>query len=203
MNKEKAIKLVSIVIGLLITIVLIWFGLRFVQRGRAVDLTPADVKVENVTDTSFRVKYETRSSLVPVVNYGQSATSLNFIVPASESKDLGNDRTEYNHDVTLLSNPGGTYYFELRIGEETFDNGGVPFMVQLAGGAGGGTPGLSPTSGAESPTSAPEVTSSQVAAPTAQVLPLSEVDDCNEVKEKIGSGYTARDYAECIKKKAQ
>src|SRR3989344_5434938 len=202
MSKEKIVKLASIVIGLLITIVLIWFGLRFVQRGKAIDLNPQDIKIENVTGTSFRVTYTTRANLQPVVNYGTSSTALNFLVPPSETNDLGNDQTKYMHDITLLT--PGTYYFVIRIGEEEINNAGVPFSVQVGEGA-----GVTPTFGVGLlPTQAIEATPTATL-PTAApaIKPLSEIKNCaTDMKSADGTikdGYTARDYAQCINQNSQ
>lgn len=201
-NKEKAIKLISIVVGLLITVVLIWFALRYVQRGRAVDLNPADVKTENITATSFSVKYAIRCGLTPVVNYGSSATALNFLVPPSETTDMGNENCQYKHDITLLTEP--TYYFTLKIGEEEITNGGVPFMVTLTG---GGT--ITPTGDLIPTVEATASPTVVVASPTASLTgtegtlkALSDITDCSEMKGTDGmlkNGYTARDWAQCLK----
>ena len=199
MNKDKVIKLLSIVIGLLITIGLIWFGLRFVQRGRAVNLTPDDIKIENITATSFRVSYQTASGLTPIVKYGQSSTALNFLMPASETKDADNGETLYVHDATLLA--GGTYYFVIIINDQEFNNAGVPFSVQLTDG-GTGTGDITPTK--ITPTEkVASVSPTLGVTPTIAVKPLSDINDCqDDIKNPDGTlkdGYTARDWAQCIK----
>lgn len=204
-NKEKAIKLVSIVVGLLITVILIWFALRYVQGGRAVDLVPSDIDYTSaITENSFVVKYETRCGLQPVVNYGSTATTLNYLVPPEDSQELGNERCSYAHKVGLLTE--SPQYFIIKIGEEEVTNAGVPFMVTLTGG-GTVTPTvaeLSPT--AEASASPTVVATTPTVGPTeaGTLKPLSEVTDCNaELKDANGmlkEGRTARDWAECIKR---
>lgn len=199
MNKDKVIKLLSIVIGLLITIGLIWFGLRFVQRGRAVSLTPADIKIDKITNTSFQVCYQTTSGLPPVLKYGQSATALNYLLPASETKDVDNGEAVYCHEATLLT--CGTYYFVINISDQEFTNAGVPFSVQLTGCA-TDTTDTTPIPDKVTPTKVATVSPTVEVTPTVAVKPLSDIKDCEaELKNSDGTlkdGVNAQYWAQCI-----
>jgi hypothetical protein len=118
MNKGL-LKVASVVIGIIVFILLVYVAFTLVGTNAA-DLEPRDVVVSNIEKNSVKLTWATGTDTQGVVEYGTSPTSLNFFAPeASKEKD-------HTLDLTLLS-PSTTYYFDVRIGDKKYDNGGVPW----------------------------------------------------------------------------
>jgi hypothetical protein len=186
MNNPATKKILAIIIGIVIFIGLVF--LYFSVFGtRAADFEPRDVVVSNIEKNSVRATWATGVDTQGVVEYGTTPTALNFFAPeATKSKT-------HSLDLTLLS-PNTTYYFDIRVGDKKYDNGGVPWTFT--------------TKGAESsvaaPTSVPTESASQ---PTPiQKLQISDgtegctETDCAKIKEKLGKGCSTQDYFLCLKK---
>ncbi|MEK7633866.1 MAG: fibronectin type III domain-containing protein [Patescibacteria group bacterium] len=186
MNNPAIKKISAIVIGLVIFVGLVF--LYFTVFGtRAADFDPRDVVVSNIEKNSARITWATGVDTQGVVEYGTTPTALNFFAPeATKGKT-------HSLDLTLLS-PNTTYYFDIRVGDTKYDNGGVPWTFTTKG-----TESSVPTT----PTSAPTETVSQ---PTpVQTLEISDGTSCNEtdcakIKEKLGKGCSTQDYFLCLKK---
>jgi hypothetical protein len=157
---------------------------------QAADLEPRDVVVSNIEKNSVKLSWATGADTQGVVEYGTSPTSLNFFAPEAAK--------EKNHtlDLTLLS-PSTTYYFDVRIGDKKYDNGGVPWTFTTK----------SIEKSVTTPTETPVVTQS---ATTTQVTPVQHLKiddntsctdtDCAVIKTKLGKGCSTQDYFLCIKK---
>ncbi len=183
--QKKASKLLPVGIGALISLFLIVFGYFFMFKGiigsRASDSIPRDLVVTEITENSAKVVWATGQDTQGVIEYGTSPTGLNFFAPESEKT------MSHSVDLTLLS-PATTYYFQIRIADEKFDNAGVPwtFTTKSANAAGGDDTNVTPTAGA----SASFTTS-----------PTCNEKDCDKIKEKFFSGCDTQDYIKCIKAK--
>jgi len=118
----KPAKILSIVIGVLISFLIIFMGFRLMQKvfTRAADTVPRDVVVSEVTGNSAKVGWSTDIESQGVIEYGTSPTALNFYAPEASRTKI------HLVDLTLLS-PNTTYYFQIRIGDSKADNGGVPW----------------------------------------------------------------------------
>src|SRR3989338_10536300 len=125
MNHPATKKIFAIVIGVAIFVGLVF--LYFSVFGtRAADYEPRDVVVSNIEKNSVRVTWATGVDTQGVVEYGTTPTALNFFAPeASKGKT-------HSLDLTLLS-PNTTYYFDIRVGEKKYDNGGVPWTFTTKG----------------------------------------------------------------------
>lgn len=122
MLSVKPAKILSIVIGVLISFLIIFMGFRLMQKAftRAADTVPRDVVVSEVTGNSVKVGWSTDIESQGVIEYGTSPTALNFYAPEASRTKI------HLVDLTLLS-PNTTYYFQIRIGDSKADNGGVPW----------------------------------------------------------------------------
>ncbi len=209
-------KIVPILIGLFISVIALVMVFRFGPTlfTRASDSAPRDVTINNITNNSAKISWTTGASNQGVVEYGTSPTSLNFFAPET-------DKTKnHNVDLTLLS-PNTTYYFQIRIGNKKYDNGGVPWTfttrsnqdtqeqkvgVTTTPAAGvtkqpQGTPVKSNTSPTPTPTPISTVIIPPKKSPAPQSSSCTETD-CSKIKEKLGQGCTTQDYIKCLKNQA-
>ena len=189
MNNPKVTKISAIIIGIVIFVGLVF--LYFSVFGtRAADFEPRDVVVSNIEKNSVRTSWATGIDTQGVIEYGTTPTALNFFAPeATKSKT-------HTLDLTLLS-PNTTYYFDIRVGDKKYDNGGVPWTFT--------------TKGAESlvttpPVAVPTQPSAQGKPTPFQKLQIPDgTENCNEtdcakIKEKLGKGCSTQEYFLCLKK---
>ena len=185
----KITKIAAIVVGIIIFIGLLILTFQLIGA-RAADSEPRDVVVSNIEKNSVKLSWATGADTQGVVEYGTTPTALNFFAPeATKGKT-------HSLDLTLLS-PNTTYYFDVRVGEKKYDNGGDPWTFT--------TKNTDATSGTLSPT--PTVSASSSASPTPiQTLKISDgtegctETDCNAIKAKLGKGCSTQDYLKCINK---
>lgn len=126
--KEKNIRVVTLVLGGITTLLISLLGFRLLTDtfARASDIAPKNVTIIDITQNSVHVKWTTDQESQSVIEYGSSPTSLTFFAPeATKTKE---------HDVELnLLTPDTTYYFQIRTGDKKFDNGGVPWTLTTIG----------------------------------------------------------------------
>lgn len=202
MDQKKITKISAIVIGAIISIFLIIGGFKLIEGlfTRAADLEPRDVVVSDITQSSVKVSWATGEDSQGVVEYGTSPTALNFFGPESQKTK------SHSIDLTLLS-PTTTYYFQIRIGDQKFDNGGVPWAFTTKN-IGDSTRQSTSTVESE-PTPTP--TRPAVISPTLSPTPISSINiggagcgetDCKKICQKLGKGCTFRDLVlnKCIGK---
>lgn len=183
----KMKKIAAIVIGLVIVVV----GIKFLQATftRASDVAPRDVIISEIMANSSKVSWATGQAAQAVIEYGTSPTSLNFFAPETKKT------TDHTVDLTLLS-PETTYYFQIRVGDKTYDNGGVPWSFTTKGNSSVvPSPTLKPTITSTSPTPTP-VSTVDLPAPTKKVD--CGGTDCAAIKAKLGKGCTTQDYFRCL-----
>ncbi len=181
----KLTKILAIIVGIFVFIGLVF--LYFSVFGtRAADFEPRDVVVSNIEKNSVRTTWATGVDTQGVVEYGTTPTALNFFAPEATK-----DKT-HSLDLTLLS-PNTTYYFDIRVGDKKYDNGGVPWTFT--------------TKGAESSVAAPTSAPTQAASQPTPFQRLEIPDgtnctetDCAKIKEKLGKGCSTQDYFLCLKK---
>lgn len=191
MDNPKLMKIASIGIGVLISILLLVMGFK-VMSGvftRAADFEPRDVVVSNIAQNSAKLSWETGVETQGVVEYGTSPTSLNFFAPEPQKIKT------HTVDLTLLS-PSTTYYFQVRIGDKKYDNGGVPWTFTTKGTEKSTLP--TPTSSVIPTTKPTPVQRLEVPAKSSD-LECTETD-CAKIKEKLGKGCDTQDYFKCLKK---
>ena len=201
---QKIAKLSSIIIGVVIAVILGIFALN--MGGvftRASDVEPRDVVISDITQNTAKISWTTGIETQGVVEYGTTPTALNFFAPEAA-------RTK-NHliELTLLS-PQTTYYFQIRIGDKKYDNGGVPWTFTTKGTE--TQPSVvSPTviiptttiqsqsqiTSTPTPIQSLEIKTKPTNTPTAFVC---DETDCTKIREKLGKGCTTQDYFRCLKK---
>lgn len=201
----------SIIAGVIISVVVLVVALG-VFGGvftRAEDAAPRDVVVADITNNAAKVTWATGNDNQGVIEYGTSPTALNFFAPETSSTKT------HSIDLTLLS-PNTTYYFQIRIGDKKYDNGGVPwsFATKSTDGAAVNTnvSPAAPTRGAAPivPTSTPATVRSSPTPISSLQIPASGTANaagitgcvetaCDRIKAQIGKTCTAADYIKCLK----
>jgi hypothetical protein len=122
MKKKRLARIIAIVVGLLIGIPLVIFGFLMTQGAfiRASNAAPENVRISQVTSTSAVITWNTGEETQGVVQYGTSPTQLTFFAPEKLQT------TVHRLELSLLK-PRTTYFFNIRVGETIFDNGGAPW----------------------------------------------------------------------------
>lgn len=219
MKRKTFRRIITVLIGTIISIPILVFGFIFVegQLTRANDAAPRDVVVTNVGDTSATIQWTTDQETQGVVEYGTTPTSLVFFAPEVTRT---NDHTV---NLTLLT-PSTTHYFQIRVGDETFDNGGVPWtFTTRSEGVNSeidptATPNItsqptdptrilqpSPTIQSQVPTITqklitPSITNSEAIPPTDEGSTCPVTDDCQEIINQFGKGCSTADYQRCLRR---
>lgn len=202
---EKAGKLISIIIGLALAAVVVFFGFRIFQQRFGQASAAPTIRTENITGTSFNVVCEGTSANCDGQIMYDTTCSPNltlFAAPASvETTDAGTTRVTY---VVDLRTPDTDYFFKLRAGATTFDNAGTCYTARTTNGV-----DAQPTSLTPGPSGT--ATASASPAPTGQVgffAPVDQVTDCAVILGADGAnldkadGYNAFNYMKCIQKKS-
>jgi hypothetical protein len=122
MKKKRLARIIAIVVGLLIGIPLVIFGFLMTQGAftRASNAAPENVRISQVTSTTAVITWNTGEETQGVVQYGTSPTQLTFFAPENRQT------TVHRSELSLLK-PQTTYFFNIRVGETIFDNGGSPW----------------------------------------------------------------------------
>jgi len=183
-------KISAIFIGIFVFAALV-YGYFTIFSSRASDTSPRDVIISNIEKNSVKVVWTTGVESQGIIEYGTTPTALNFFAPESIKTK------SHSVDLTLLS-PDTTYYFDIRVGDSKFDNGGVPWNFTTKGtDVSAGTPSTAtiPTAGTINKSPTP-----------IQRLVISDGTNCSEtdcmrVKQKLGKGCSTQDYIKCIKAK--
>ncbi len=184
-------KLLAIGIGIVLGIAVIIVGFMLLQGvfSRATDVKPQDVIISSVTENAARVTWTTDQETLSNIEYGTSPTALTFSAPETEKTK------SHSVDLTLLSK-NTTYYFQIAVGEEKFDNGGIPWTFTTRSEADTATQqiDLSPTA---SPTA---VLATPTATPTIAPTGTCNFANCEDMKANFGKGCTTQDYFKCVRK---
>lgn len=127
MNKTGTVKTVLIIVILLLVGVLGVLGVNTVKTyigGAAADTMPKSVlATPNDDGKSATISWMSDKSTIGIVEYGTSPAALLLRAPESESLT--------SHSVVISSlKPGINYYFRIRVGEEVFDNNGIPYSFK-------------------------------------------------------------------------
>jgi len=195
MNNQKTMKILAVFIGVLVFIGLMMLTFQLIGT-RAADFEPRDVVVSNIDKNSVKVSWATGVDTQGVIEYGTTPTALNFFAPEASK--------EKNHsvDLTLLS-PNTTYYFDIRIGDKKYDNGGVPWTFTTKNTQESTVPEPTATKPVQA-TVTPSNPSNGSPTPI-QTLKISDGSescnetDCEKIKEKLGKGCSTQDYFKCVR----
>ncbi len=127
MNNTKTVKTVLIIVILLLVGVLGVLGVNTAKTyigGASADTQPKNVLASpNVDGKTATITWSSDKATIGVVEYGTSPAALLLRAPESESV--------ISHNVVLSPlKPGINYYFRIRVGEEVFDNNGIPYSFK-------------------------------------------------------------------------
>lgn len=188
-------KVLAIVIGVVLGIIVIFLAFTLAQNllTRATNVKPQDVVISNVTQNSAKVTWTTDQETLSNIEYGTSATSLNFSAPETEKTK------SHSVDLTLLSK-NTTYYFQIAVGDQKYDNGGIPwtFTTKSDGEVKTETVPIASPTAALTTTVAPTLPAA--VSPTAATTGTCNFTNCEDMKANFGKGCTTQDYFKCVRK---
>ena len=120
--------LILIVVGLGVTTYLVKQGGLFsIRAGPGHE--PKDVRISNVTDTSFTVSYSTEDIVTGVLNFGESP-ELGQSALDDRDQNSGKISSHKLHNTTVRDlDPEKTYYFSIISSQNTYLNNSKPFEV--------------------------------------------------------------------------
>jgi hypothetical protein len=97
----------------------------------AADNTPKDVRITNVTDTTFTVSYITDDSVLGSIKFGKAGQTDQV---ALDDRDTSGGSKEYTiHYITVKNlDPATKYTFTITSGSEIFSNNTAPYEVTTA-----------------------------------------------------------------------
>lgn len=182
MKGKFSIKTVIIIVILLMVGVLGVLGVNTAKTylsGASADLAPSNVLGKGNEDgKSATITWMTDKEAMGVVEYGTTPASLLLRAPESSQST--------NHSLVLTPlKPGTNYYFRIRIGEEVFDNNGIPYSFKTK-------------AAAIEPTLIPTI----VVQPTVKVASESGTAICNRTTDYNKDGIVnSLDYINCQKNK--
>ncbi len=136
MTKKPNVKTIIIIVIMLLVGVLGVLGMTTAKTffsGASAATEPKNVLAKaNEDGKSAVVTWVSDKASMGTVEYGTTPASLLLRAPESESVT--------NHSVTLSSLKANTnYYFRIKIGEEVFDNNGIPYSFKTKGATPSGT----------------------------------------------------------------
>lgn len=106
---------------------------QFFKLGAAPDVTPKDVRITNISDTSFTISWITDKSVVGFVEWGPTP---NLGTTAQEASSLAKNV----HMVTIRNlSASKDYFFKINSGGKLFDNNSIAWKAQTG-------PSLAPAS---------------------------------------------------------
>jgi len=122
MSKNK----IFLIIGILILIISVPAAIIVLKQQAVFKLgaqtanKPENIQIINITEKSATITWTTSKATQGVINYGISPTNLTLVQPESSPA--------INHQVNLADLLSATtYFFTIKIGNQTFDNNGQPF----------------------------------------------------------------------------
>jgi len=182
MKSKFSIKTIIIIVILLLVGVLGVLGVntaRTYLSGASADLAPKNVLGKGNDDgKSATITWTTDKEAMGVVEYGTTPASLLLRAPESSQST--------SHSIVLTPLKVGTnYYFRIRVGEEVFDNNGIPYSFKTK-------------AAVIEPTQIPTV----AVLPTVKVASGSGVTECTRTTDYNKDGVVnSLDYINCLKTK--
>lgn len=119
--------IVMIVLGLGVTSYLVKSGVLFITRASP-DNTPKNVRITNVSDSSFSISYTTSKQVSGAVSFGTLPGNLTDTALDDRDQQGGNVGSYNLHHISLKNlKPSTVYYFSITSGKDTFLNNNLPF----------------------------------------------------------------------------
>ncbi len=172
MKGKVGVKTIVIMVILVLVMVLGVLGVKTVRTylgSAAGEVEPANVAAAAADDgRSATVSWVSEKESMAVVEYGTTPASL--LLRAVETNSVT------SHKVALSPLKANvSYYYRIRIGDEVFDNGGIPYSFKT--------------------TAAVTVTPTAVVT----VIPTAAVSSCNRTMDYNGDGVVnSLDYIDCL-----
>lgn len=117
-----------ILVGIALTSFFTKKGVPFISKA-SVSENPENVRISNITNTSFTVSYTTPTLVLGSVLYGVDDKMENTAID-DEDSNTKNVQPRLIHNITISNlQPSTNYYFAILSGETTFLNNGKPFSI--------------------------------------------------------------------------
>lgn len=163
----QQLKTIGIIAGIIILIFTV-IGVFFIIQGtstQASEEAPQNVNISAVDANKAIITWETDKDTIAVVEYGTSADPNTFSTFAFSEIET----TSHNVSLNALE-PNTTYFFQIRIGDGVYDNGGSFWTFTTpAGGDLGESPSLAPSVMTTQTTLTPSASISATIVPTPQL----------------------------------
>lgn len=119
-----------ILIGIATTSFFTQTGVPFISRASTME-TPQNIRISNITPTSFTVSYTTPGSVLGAISYRTTDKMENT---SNDDSDENNTVTPRNiHMITVKNlSPQTQYFFHIVSGDTTFMDNGKPFTITTA-----------------------------------------------------------------------
>lgn len=119
-----------ILIGIAATSFFTQTGVPFISRASTLE-TPQNIRISNITPTSFTISYTTAGSVLGAISYGTTDKMENT---SNDDSDENNTVTPKNIHMITVKNlyPQTQYLFRIISGETTFLDNGKPFILTTA-----------------------------------------------------------------------
>lgn len=203
---KKQMIIIGAVIGGVALIALLYFGYIFLTGAgstQASEDAPQNVQVVEAQADKVQVKWSTPVEAVTAIQYGTEPDPASFkTLPTS-----GSPNTQHSIDISSLE-PGVTYYFQIRVGDETFDNEGsfwtftTPKTDAGANSDATSEAKLSTTPSISGVLPTPTKTATDSATTVTPVPtvsnPICDSNSCSEIQENLGTACSTQDYIKCI-----
>lgn len=190
--------MLAIGIGVVLGVVVVFLAFTMLQGifTSAADVKPQDVVISGVTENSAKITWTTQKESLSNVEYGTSPTSLSFSAPETEKT------TSHSVDLTLLSK-STTYYFQIAVADQKFDNGGIPWSFTTKNGPEATDvvvpTGMVPTATVSATPAVVTATPTPLTSVTPTTSSTCSYTNCADIKANFGKGCTTQDYFKCVK----
>ncbi len=119
-----------ILIGIATTSFFTQKGVPFISRASTLEI-PQNIRISNITPTSFTISYTTPGSVLGTIAYGSTEKMENTVNDDSNDNNTVTPKNVHMMTVKNLS-PQTQYLFQIVNGETTFLDNGKPFAIMTA-----------------------------------------------------------------------
>lgn len=135
----KKIKKLPTILGLLLVLGAIAGGVILIKKGptfflkASPTLTPNQIKITNISDTSLSVSWITDEKTSGFIKYGTEINGLSLTATDDRDQISGKTGNFNTHHVTLKNLKAGTgYFFKIGSGGSLFDSNSQPYQITTA-----------------------------------------------------------------------
>jgi hypothetical protein len=134
----RKVRRLPTIVGLLLVLAAIAGGVLLIKKGpnlflrAAPELTPSQIKITNINDTSFTISWITDEETTGFIKYGLDKNP-NFTANDDRDQLSGETESFLTHHATAKNlKPNTTYYFKIGSGGKIFDNNGQVYQIKTA-----------------------------------------------------------------------